>query len=52
VSGEATCILGLAMWLNENFILYEHYCMDTGDTVGARMLLANNVISFAHFIII
>jgi hypothetical protein len=26
--------------------------MDTGDTVGARMLLANNVISFAHFIII
>jgi hypothetical protein len=52
VSGEATRILGLALWLNENVILYEHYCMDTGDNVGARMLLANNVISFAHFILI
>jgi hypothetical protein len=52
VSGEATCLVGLAVWLNENFILYEHYCMDTGDNVGARMLLANNVISFAYFIII
>jgi hypothetical protein len=45
-------MLGLAVWLNEKFILYEHYCIDTGYTVGARMLLANNVISFAYFIII
>ena len=52
MSGEATCILELVVWLNENFILYEHYCMDTGDNAGARMFLANNVISFAHFIII
>jgi hypothetical protein len=52
VSGEATCILGLAVWLNENFILYEYEYMDMGDNVGARTLLANNVISFAHFIII
>ena len=52
VSGEATCMLGLRVWLNEKCILYEHYCMDTGDTEGATMLLANNVISFAQFTII
>jgi len=45
-------MLGLRVWLNEKFILYEQYSMDTGDTEGARMLLANNVISFAHFITI
>jgi hypothetical protein len=35
----------LTVWLNEMF-------MDIGGTIGARMILTINVISFAHFIII